>query len=130
MWVVRWRRPASSLADHLKRTTGEWDSTRDRETRAETQRRGAASASEEAVVASSRLDAFRKMAEKDPTNALAQYGLANELVKAGEYEEARATLEAYLAAHDDEGAAYRLLGQACERLGLVDEAKDTYRRGV
>jgi predicted Zn-dependent protease len=70
------------------------------------------------------------MAEKDPTNALAQYGLANELVKAGEYEEARATLEAYLAAHDDEGAAYRLLGQACERLGLVDEAKDTSRRGV
>ena len=81
-------------------------------------------------VSLSRLEAFRAMAAKDPTNALARFGLANELLKAGAYEEARAALAEYLGMHDDEGAAYRLLGQACEKLGLVDEARDAYRRGV
>jgi predicted Zn-dependent protease len=81
-------------------------------------------------VSSSKLDAFRAMAAKNPANALARYGLANELVKAGEYAEARTTLDEYLAAHDDEGAAYRLLGLACEKLGLVEDARSAYRRGV
>lgn len=79
---------------------------------------------------STRLDAFRAMAAKDPKNPLARYGLANELVKAGEFEEARATLGDYLASHDDEGAGYRLLGKTCEALGLVDDAKAAYRAGV
>jgi E3 SUMO-protein ligase RanBP2 len=70
------------------------------------------------------------MAAKDPDNPLARFGLANELVKAGEFEEARASLEAYLASHDDEGAGFRLLGRTCEALGLIDEAKAAYRRGV
>ncbi len=70
------------------------------------------------------------MAAKDPKNALAQFGLANELVKAGEFDEAREALGAYLAANDDEGAGYRLLGRTCEALGLVEDAKSAYRRGV
>lgn len=78
----------------------------------------------------SRLDAFRAMVDKNPNNAAARFGLANELLKAGEYEEVRAEVGRYLAMHDDEGAAYRLLGQACEKLGLVDDARDAYRRGV
>jgi predicted Zn-dependent protease len=81
-------------------------------------------------VSGSRADAFRAMIAKNPSNALARFGLANELMKAGEYEAARAELDAYLALGDDEGAAYRLLAQACERLGLVEEAKDAYRRGA
>lgn len=70
------------------------------------------------------------MVEKDPKNALARFGLANELMRAGEYAEARDVLNAYLAMYDDEGAGYRFLAQACEKLGLVDEAKDAYRRGI
>jgi predicted Zn-dependent protease len=81
-------------------------------------------------VSSTRLENFRAMAAKDPTNALVQYGLANELVKAEEFAEARATLDAYLGAHDDEGAAYRLLALACEKLGDVEGARDAYRRGI
>lgn len=77
-----------------------------------------------------RLEAFRAMAARDPKNALARFGLANELVKAGELAEAREALEAYLLMHDDEGAAYRLLGRACEGLGLAAEARDAYRRGI
>ena len=79
---------------------------------------------------SSRLEAFRTMAARDPKNPLARFGLANELIKAGEYEEARSALGEYLAMHDDEGAAFRLLAQACEKLGLVDDARGAYRRGI
>jgi predicted Zn-dependent protease len=70
------------------------------------------------------------MIAKNPANALARFGLANELMRSGEYAEARQELAEYLGMHDDEGAAYRLLAQACERLGLGDEAKDAYRRGI
>ena len=81
-------------------------------------------------MSSSRLDAFRVMAAKDPNNPLVRFGLANELVKAGAFDEARSSLDAYLSTHDDEGAGYRLLARTCEALGLVEEAKDAYRRGV
>ena len=47
-----------------------------------------------------------------------------------EFEEARTALGEYLAMHDDEGAAYRLLAQARERLGRADDARDAYRRGI
>lgn len=70
------------------------------------------------------------MLAKDPTHALAQFGLANELVKAGEFGEARDVLTSYLAANDDQGSGYRLLAQSCEKLGLPDEAIDAYRRGI
>jgi predicted Zn-dependent protease len=81
-------------------------------------------------VSESRAETFRAMIAKNPANALARFGLANELMRAGEYAEAREALTAYLGMHDDEGAAYRLLAQACEHLGLGDEARDAYRRGV
>ena len=70
------------------------------------------------------------MLAKDPTHVLAQFGLANELVKMEAFAEARDVLVAYLAMHDDQGSAYRLLAQSCEKLGLPDEARDAYRRGI
>ncbi len=70
------------------------------------------------------------MLAKDPTHALAQFGLANELVKAESFGEAREVLTSYLSAHDDQGSGYRLLAQSCERLGLTHEARDAYRLGV
>ena len=63
-------------------------------------------------MSATRLDAFRAMLAKDPNNALARYGLANELVKAGQHAEACDVLRDYLATNDDEGAAYRLLASA------------------
>jgi predicted Zn-dependent protease len=73
---------------------------------------------------------MRAMVEKNPDNALARFGLANELMKIGAFEEARRELDAYLARHDDEGAGYRQLAAACEKLGRLDEARDALRRGV
>ena len=78
----------------------------------------------------SRLDNLRALAAKDPANPHVRFGLANELVKMGEYDEARETLEGYLAAHDDEGAAFRLLATAYEKLGRVDDARKALRRGI
>lgn len=81
-------------------------------------------------MSSNRIDAFRAMLAKDPAHALAQFGLANELVKAEAFGEAREVLTAYLASHDDQGSGFRLLAQSCEKLGLKDEALDAYRRGI
>jgi predicted Zn-dependent protease len=73
---------------------------------------------------------MRAMVEKNPGNALARFGLANELMKVGDFDEARRELDAYLARYDDEGAGYRQLAAACEKLGLLDDARDAYRRGI
>jgi predicted Zn-dependent protease len=81
-------------------------------------------------MASSRLDTMRAMVEADPTNPLARFGLANELIKTEDYEGAITALNEYLAIHEDEGAAYRLLAQANEKLKRFDHAREAYRKGA
>lgn len=82
------------------------------------------------MTAPDRLTAMRAMVDKAPTNALARFGLANELLKAGEWAEARANLERYLAGYDDEGNGWLRLGECCERLGDVAAARTAYERGI
>jgi len=77
-----------------------------------------------------RLDTFRAMVARNPANPLARFGLANELLKAELWEEAREHLVAYLAAFDDEGNGYGRLAQACEALGRTEEAREALRRGI
>jgi cytochrome c-type biogenesis protein CcmH/NrfG len=77
-----------------------------------------------------RIDAFRSMVAKDPTNVLARYGLANEALKAGLYDEARDQLEAYLAAYDDEGNGWGRLAEALIQLGRQDDAVVALRKGI
>ena len=79
---------------------------------------------------SSRLDNFRHMVAANPDNVLARFGLANEALKSGLYEEAREHLTAYLARHDDEGNGYGRLAEALERLGRMDEAREALRLGI
>ncbi len=79
---------------------------------------------------SSRLDTFRAMVAKNPGNALARFGLANEALKEGLYEEAVEQLQAYLGMHDDEGNAYGRLAEALERLGRREEAQAALRTGI
>ena len=78
----------------------------------------------------SKLDTFRDMVRRNPDNTLARFGLANEAMKAGEWEEAREQLEAYLAGYDDEGNGYGRLAEALVRLGRADEARDALRKGI
>jgi predicted Zn-dependent protease len=70
------------------------------------------------------------MVEAEPSNPLARFGLANELIKVEDYEAAITALNEYLGMHDDEGAAYRLLAQANEKLKRFDHAREAYRKGA
>ena len=77
-----------------------------------------------------RLETFRAMVAKNPANALARFGLANEALKEGLYEEAVAQLRAYLEMHDDEGNGYGRLAEALSKLGRVEEARAALQKGV
>jgi uncharacterized protein HemY len=70
------------------------------------------------------------MVAKNPANPLAHFGLANEAMKEGFWEEAREHYEHYLAGHDDEGNAYGRLAEAYERLGRNDEARAMIYKGI
>ena len=77
-----------------------------------------------------RLDAFRGMVAKSPTNALARFGLANEALKEGLWAEAAEQLTAYLDLQTDEGNAYGRLAEALAKLGRTDEARAALRTGI
>ncbi len=77
-----------------------------------------------------RLDTFRGMVAKNPDNALARFGLANEAAKAGLFEEALEHYEEYLRRHDDEGNGWARAAELFEKLGRIDEAKDARRKGI
>ncbi|MDF1506010.1 tetratricopeptide repeat protein [Roseisolibacter sp. H3M3-2] len=77
-----------------------------------------------------RLDTFRAMVAKQPANALARFGLANELLKAQLWEEAAEQLRTYLASYDDEGNGWSRLAEALAALGRTDEARDALRQGI
>ena len=70
------------------------------------------------------------MVAKNPSNALARFGLANEALKAQLYEEAAEHLRAYLDRHDDEGNAYGRLAEALIALGRREEAREALRQGI
>ena len=78
----------------------------------------------------SKLDVMRAMVQKNPTNALARFGLANEALKAQLYEEAAENLRVYLDSHEDEGNGYGRLAEALIQLERVDEARAALRQGI
>ena len=77
-----------------------------------------------------RIDTFRQMVARNPGNALARFGLANEALKDGLWDEAREQLEAYLGLYDDEGNGWSRLAEALEKLGRPEEARDALRKGI
>ncbi len=81
-------------------------------------------------MSSSRIESLKALIQKNPNNPLGRYGLANEYFKMEMYEEAIEELNAYLKLKDDEGAAYRMLGEALLKLGRKEEAKEAYRKGI
>jgi len=66
----------------------------------------------------------------DPTNTMIMFGLAKEYEKAGDDTKMIEQLERYLAAADDEGNAYGMLGRAYERAQQDEKARETYQRGI
>ena len=59
-----------------------------------------------------------------------RYGLAMEYVKAADFASAMEEFAAILAADPSYSAAYFHGGQALEKLGRLDDARDYYRRGI
>lgn len=78
----------------------------------------------------SRIEIFTKMLEQEPGNTTVRFGLANELIKAEQWNEAVVQLNRYLAEADDQGAAYGKLAIALERIGRVEDARAAYIKGI
>jgi len=81
-------------------------------------------------MSNSKIETLKALVEKNPDNPLGRYGLANEYLKLEMYEEAINEINAYLKLKDDEGAVYRILGEALLKLGKKEEAKEAYRNGI
>ena len=78
----------------------------------------------------SRIEIFEQMLGGDPANTMIMFGLAKEYEKAGDDAKMIELLERYLAAADDEGNAYGMLGRAYERAQQDEKARETYQRGI
>ncbi len=79
---------------------------------------------------SSRLELLEQILAQDPKNKLARYGLAMEYVNQGQFARAIPEFETVLASDPNYGAAYYHGGQALEKLGRIDDARDLYKRGI
>jgi len=77
-----------------------------------------------------RIDALRKMLERNPNDPRLRFGLAAEYERLGRWELVVQELREYLALTDDEGNAWGRLGNALRQLGRDAEARDAYRRGI
>ncbi len=73
---------------------------------------------------------FLEVLEIDPEDALANYGLGSLAVERGEWAKGREHLERVLIEDPKYSVAYLALGKAYKGLGLVDEAKETFRKGI
>ena len=77
-----------------------------------------------------RLESLKALVDKNPNNPLGRYGLANEYIKLEMYGNAIDQINEYLKIKDDEGSAYRLLGEALLKLGKKNEAILAYKNGI
>ena len=69
-----------------------------------------------------RLGMLRKMAASKPGDPFPSYGLAMELVKQGEHDEARTTFAGLTERHPDYVATYLMYGNLLVSLGARDDA--------
>jgi Flp pilus assembly protein TadD len=81
-------------------------------------------------MSTNRLEVLKGMVAQNPADAFARYGLAMELVKAGELANAMAEFRALLEHNPNYAAAYFHGGQALEQLGDVEQARALYEKGV
>jgi predicted Zn-dependent protease len=77
-----------------------------------------------------RTSALRAMVDKHPTNALARFGLANELMKVGEHAEAATHYAIYLEHYDDEGNGWGRYAEALTALGRTADATAALEKGI
>ncbi|MGA1997777.1 MAG: tetratricopeptide repeat protein [Bryobacteraceae bacterium] len=81
-------------------------------------------------MATSRIDILNGMLAQNPNDSFARYGLAMEYRNRGDLARAVEEFRALTAADPDYSAAYFHGGQALQRLGRIEEARQWYGRGV
>jgi tetratricopeptide (TPR) repeat protein len=81
-------------------------------------------------MASNRIAILQTMVDQNPSEPFARYGLAMEYSKSGNLEEAVREYRALLEHNESYAAAYYHGGQALEKLGRVEEAREMYEKGI
>ena len=81
-------------------------------------------------MSSTRLEALKNLVQQNPSDSFSRYGLAMEYVRLGELERAIEEHRALLSVNPDYVAAYFHGGQTLEKLGRLEEARETYREGL
>jgi tetratricopeptide (TPR) repeat protein len=77
-----------------------------------------------------RMEVLKSMLAQNPRDSFARYGLAMEHANQGDLETAVTEYRALLEFNPDYAAAYFHGGQALEKLGRVDDAREMYQKGI
>ena len=77
-----------------------------------------------------RLEILKSMVAQSPDDKLVRYGLAMEYKNRSDFARAIEEFRTLLKAHPDYAAAYYHGGQALEKAGLLDQARDMYQEGI
>ena len=78
----------------------------------------------------SRLEKLQDFVAANPGDSFVRYGLAQEFLHGGQLEQAVEEFRELLRLNANYAAAYYHGGQALEKLGRIEEAKDIYRKGI
>ncbi|MBI3694735.1 MAG: tetratricopeptide repeat protein [Acidobacteria bacterium] len=78
----------------------------------------------------SRLEILHEFVAANPGDSFVRYGLAQEFLKGGQFNEALEQFRELLRLNPDYAAAYYHTGQTLEKLGRPEEAKQIYRQGI
>ena len=81
-------------------------------------------------MAENRLEILKNLIAQNPNDTFARYALAMAYASAGNYAQAVEEYRGLLKANPKYVAAYFHGGQAFEKLGKLDEAREIYRRGI
>ena len=77
-----------------------------------------------------RVAAFRSFIEKSPSDPFPRYGLAMELKNQGKLVEASDAFADLIRTFPDYVPTYLMAGNTASALGLPDQARDIYTRGI
>ena len=78
----------------------------------------------------SALETFEKLLAQGKDSAMLRYGLGNECLKLGRYEDAATHFHAALGFDPNYSAAWKLLGKALTEAGQLQAAQTAYAQGI
>ena len=81
-------------------------------------------------MAENRLEILKNMVAQNPSDSFARYGLAMAYASSGDFAGAVGEYRKLIEINPKYVAAYFHAGQALEKLGRLDEARQTYRTGI